>query len=73
MVELGDSHVRFILLCGLSQQRIERYAKVSENSGALLWFEQSAYVGYTLRVESLLPAAPAVGGRGVHGIEMYAL
>ena len=63
----GDSHVRFILLGGLSQQRIDGYAIGPEITGATLWFEQIAYEGYTLRVESQLPAAAAVGGRGVHG------
>ena len=39
----------------------------------MVWYKHLVYVGYTFQVESLLPAASAVGDRGVHGLEMYAL
>ena len=42
-------------------------------SGTLCGGKHIVDVGYTFQVESLLPAASAVGGRGVHGLEMYAL
>ena len=42
-------------------------------SDALCGHEHDVDVGYAFQVESPLPAVSAAGGRGVHGLEMYAL
>ena len=42
-------------------------------SDTLCGHEHDVDVGCAFQVESPLPAVSAAGGRGVHGLEMYAL